>query len=792
MTTPPNPDPETASVELPDLNAPPAGRGESPVDWHLRQDNFVRRMLNFFERLTLAGESLVSRGVRRPEFNPLYHTGTLTVFLLLIILVTGVYLTLFYQFGFEVSYQAVEKIEASLIGRTMRALHRYASGAAIITTLLHGWRTFFMDRFRGPRWLAWVSGVGMAVFLWGAGVTGYWLIWDERATILNQTLFRVLEHFRAGISFALNLVVTDNAGTGWIFMVVLITFHLGLSALMGGLLWYHLKRLSRPKWLPPRYWMGITLGLLGLAALLLPVGMAPRADGTFLPGPVSVDSWFLFYLPAALNWPPLLFWGGVLILIAGVGALPWLLVQKPLPIAVDATRCTGCTLCEADCPYQAIKMVTRPNGVHKYLAVVDPQLCVACGVCVGSCPPLALSLHGRPPEAMWQETVARIAHNRPAKVVFTCERHAFQGAKPWIETPEASSALHVIPLTCIGMAHPDLAARALEAGAKEVQFIGCPLEDCANREGNVWLEQRLARQRKPKLRLAYANAPIATAWVAPNEFAKAAHAKEPEKGKATAYGFALTRANWSAMLPGLVLLGVALAGQIWLSEVPFLPFPADQAMIEIALDHKSGYPLRELPQPAQPAAPDLDAPVRLILTLDGETLLDKTYLPGGASPARAALIFEQVNIPAGTHEITLEMFDQPTQTRPIVLFADTLTLDKGQELSLHFTDGQIDGDPVRGEQLYYEMALGENVSCRVCHALEANVVLVGPSFAGIGTAAGERIPGMSAEDYLRQSILEPDAYKVPGFEDRQMLQNFGEILTKEQIDDLVAFLLTLK
>ncbi len=778
----------------------------APVDWDLRQNNPVRRTLNFFERISLAGESFVSKWVRRPEFNPLYHTGTLTTFLLLIILATGVYLTLFYQFGFEVSYLAVSKIEASLIGRIIRALHRYASGAVIIVALLHGWRTFFMDRFRGPRWVAWVSGVGMAALVWVVGVTGYWMIWDERATVLNQTLFRLLENSRAGVSFLLNLIVTDAASTGWIFMVIIITFHLGLSTGIGVLLWVHLKRLSRAKWLPPRYWMWITFGLLLLGAILIPVGMLPRADGAILPGSVGVDLWYLFYLPAALNGSPFLLWGSVLLIFAIFTALPWLLRRKPLPpITVDPARCTGCTLCEADCPYKAITMVERTDeSKHKFLAVIDPEMCVACGVCVGSCPPLAMSLHGRRPEALWEETVARASQAGGVKVVFTCERHAYQGGKAaWTMTGNAGESgglqVEVIPMTCIGMAHPDLAARALDAGAREVQFVGCPLEDCSNREGNVWLEQRLARERMPKLRLNYAEAPISTAWVAPNEFKKAvtpsAKGAVQKLSKATAYGFSLTRANLPSLIPGLILLAVVLAGQIRLSDVPYSPFPANQAMVEIAMNHRSGYPLHGLADDrvqAEDQLPDLSVATQLILTVDGRVLLDETYVPQGTAVAQSAQIFEQVALSTGTHHIILKMVDQAGQTQPAVLYDETVTLTQGQEVTLHFTDGSIGGDPARGEQLYYEMALGQNVSCRVCHSLDPGVVLVGPSFAGIGTRAETQVPGLSAKEYLRQSILEPDAYKVEGFEDRQMLQNFKEILSDEQIDDLIAFLLTLK
>ena len=70
--------------------------------------------------------------------------------------------------------------------------------------------------------------------------------------------------------------------------------------------------------------------------------------------------------------------------------------------------------------------------------------------------------------------------------------------------------------------------------------------------------------------------------------------------------------------------------------------------------------------------------------------------------------------------------------------------------------------------------------------------MVGPSFAGVATRAETRVPGMTAEEYLRQSILDPNAYIVEGFEPDMAPPNFAEILTDEQVDDLVAFMMTFK
>jgi sulfur-oxidizing protein SoxX len=97
-----------------------------------------------------------------------------------------------------------------------------------------------------------------------------------------------------------------------------------------------------------------------------------------------------------------------------------------------------------------------------------------------------------------------------------------------------------------------------------------------------------------------------------------------------------------------------------------------------------------------------------------------------------------------------------------------------------------------GRALFMENTFGVNTGCRLCHSLDPGVVLVGPSLAGVATRAETRVPGMTAKEYLHQSIVDPNAYVVDGFPKGQMFQNFADVLTQEQIDSLVAFLLTLK
>ncbi len=102
------------------------------------------------------------------------------------------------------------------------------------------------------------------------------------------------------------------------------------------------------------------------------------------------------------------------------------------------------------------------------------------------------------------------------------------------------------------------------------------------------------------------------------------------------------------------------------------------------------------------------------------------------------------------------------------------------------TTAVISADPVeRGRSLFSSAP----AICSTCHSLTADVVIVGPSLAGIASRAANRVEGQSAEEYIRTSIIHPAEFIVPGFQD-VMQKNFGDVLTSDQIIDLIAFLMT--
>ena len=94
-------------------------------------------------------------------------------------------------------------------------------------------------------------------------------------------------------------------------------------------------------------------------------------------------------------------------------------------------------------------------------------------------------------------------------------------------------------------------------------------------------------------------------------------------------------------------------------------------------------------------------------------------------------------------------------------------------------------DPIaRGEKVYQERG------CGGCHTMEGlSTGVIGSDLTQIGEIAGTRVAGISSQDYIHQSILDPNAYVVEGFPENVMPGNFGELLSQEQLDDLIAFLL---
>ena len=100
------------------------------------------------------------------------------------------------------------------------------------------------------------------------------------------------------------------------------------------------------------------------------------------------------------------------------------------------------------------------------------------------------------------------------------------------------------------------------------------------------------------------------------------------------------------------------------------------------------------------------------------------------------------------------------------------------------------GIAASGEELFERRVLGTNAGCITCHSLRPGVQLVGPSLSAIGLDAGDRVAGQDARSYIKESILDPEAFIFGGFESGKMPADWGDQLSAEEVDAIVEYLLT--
>ncbi len=473
------------------------------------------------------------------RWNPLYASGAIVVGLLAVLLITGLYLLLFYRIGDP--YGSVEAITGQAwLGRWIRSLHRYASDVAVVAIVVHAFRMFAQGRSWGPRALAWVSGLILTFVVLVSGWTGYVMVWDWQGWMLAAEGARwldVLPLFSEPISRL--FVGTEPIPAAFFFLNLFL--HVALPIGVGLVLWLHVSRVARPTLLPPP---GLRWGLLGLliaVSVLWPIGMAGEADPLRLPGDVELDLFYSFWLPLTWELPAWVVWAGGSALAAAAMAVPWMTrppeEAEPPPSFVDERVCTGCSTCYEDCPYEAIAMVPRAEADDTrstLVARVDPALCVSCGICSGSCAPMGVGPVGRTGRDQLQAVKTFVKEQgigdddgragsiadsaasadsaaepepaaaggpagtsvsaRPAGpvVVVGCDRGAVGAAG------EVDGAV-VYPVTCAGNLHTSVVEYLVRSGAAGVFIVACPERDCWSREGPKWVEQRLYHDREAEL-----------------------------------------------------------------------------------------------------------------------------------------------------------------------------------------------------------------------------------------------------------------------------------------------------
>ena len=483
------------------------------------------------DRLHRAGRSAF-QGLGRPlarafdsAENPLNHLGALTVFFLWIVLVSGIWLLIFFRTSVSGAFESVEYLthEQWYLGGVMRSLHRYASDAAIVTILLHVLKEFVFNRYRGKRWFTWVTGLPLIWMIFPLGITGYWLVWDELAQYVAISSAELIDRIPIFTDSMAGNFLSDELLSNRFFTLMAFLHLIGLPIFLVFGIWLHVFRLSGPRINPPRRMMAASLLALLILSAVYPAMSHDRADLALTPQALRLDWFYLHVYPLIQAWSP----GWVWALLAGVSAVivvaPWAPARKrEAPARVTLDYCNGCERCVDDCPFGAVEMVPRTDGTsYTHQASVIPDLCVSCGICVGACPTATpfrtrgslipgIDLPNRSAAALRADIEAlRGGDAGPRVVVFACrDDHRLHEAR--------EAGIPAVAVNCMAQLSPSFIDFTLSRGhADGVLLLGCRDGNCSYRFGANWTEQRLARRRDPMLRKRVDPAKVAIGWLSP-------------------------------------------------------------------------------------------------------------------------------------------------------------------------------------------------------------------------------------------------------------------------------------
>lgn len=127
--------------------------------------------------------------------------------------------------------------------------------------------------------------------------------------------------------------------------------------------------------------------------------------------------------------------------------------------------------------------------------------------------------------------------------------------------------------------------------------------------------------------------------------------------------------------------------------------------------------------------------------------------------------------------------------------------ERGTELPPGATPVDAGNDPVALGEAVFRSAVP---ACAACHSMAPGVNLAGPTLAGMLTRAQETIDSpdytgaaTTPEEFIHESVVDPSAYLYPGAMYSAngvsfMPTTYGDDLTPEQLDQLVAYLASFK
>ena len=96
--------------------------------------------------------------------------------------ITGIFLAMHYKPDPATAHASIEAITNEVTwGWLVRGMHKWGASAMVVVVFLHMGRVFIWGAYKYPRELTWLTGACLLMMTLAMGLTGYLLVWDQKA-----------------------------------------------------------------------------------------------------------------------------------------------------------------------------------------------------------------------------------------------------------------------------------------------------------------------------------------------------------------------------------------------------------------------------------------------------------------------------------------------------------------------------------------------------------------------------------------------------------------------------------
>ena len=264
--------------------------------------------------------------------NPLYSLGGLVWLSWMIVIVSGVILMLWYIPTTTGAYRSIMHITYDIpLGWLARGMHKYGADMLITVITLRIYRMYFAGEYKKPGELSWMILFASLVLGMISGITGYLLIWNQRAFWAAKTVLTVPTYYDeiplvkdTGLGHAIAYIFLGGPAVAQAAITRFYAIHLGISVLaviLAEVLFYRTRRRR----------LNLSLFTVALVIVFMTwlsfnrlTEMGRWANPNRTPLPILSDWYFLALYQLVKYMPPL--WAGIApALLIGYGmALPFL------------------------------------------------------------------------------------------------------------------------------------------------------------------------------------------------------------------------------------------------------------------------------------------------------------------------------------------------------------------------------------------------------------------------------------------------------------------------------------